>query len=311
MHLAGQTVHVPTDWLTLDVAAWTRAGVEPQGLHAHEWYRHTTEERTWLFKPARQERRRAIAEDVVEKLASELARQFGVPAARVELAADGDMRGVLVEDVRPPNWVLQHGRVLMSEAVEAYNSEDQENRGHSVVAIQTALQRFEHPPAVDLPHDFVAFDVFAGYLACDALIAHVDRHDRNWAVLVPPPGSDARDSLCASFDHAASLGFTLSEESMAQHLREGSVARWASQGKARRFEHVRGTPWQSLVALAGDASRLCRDEVRAYWRNRVMSVERDLVEDIVSPALGVADVALEFLVELVMVNRERLLNELS
>ncbi len=199
----------------------------------------------------------------------------------------------------------------MSGAIEAYNPDDQENRGHNAHAIQSALRDFNSPPAVDLPHDFTAFDVFTGYMVFDALIAHVDRHDRNWAVLVPPPGSDSPDSLCASFDHAASLGFTLSEESIAQHLREGSVARWASQGKARRFEHVRGTPWQSLVALAGDASRLCRDEVRTYWRDRVLSVDRDSVRDIVSPAPGVADVSLEFLVELVMVNRERLLNELN
>lgn len=302
---------VPEAWLTFDVAAWTRAGIEQQGLHAHEWYRSTTESRTWLFKPARPERRRGIGEDVVEKLASELARLFGVPAARVELAANGAMRGVLVEDVRPHEWVLHHGRVLMSGVIEDYDPDDQENRGHSTVAIQAALQGFKFPPAVDLPHDFAAFDVFVGYLVFDALIAHVDRHDRNWAVLVPPPGSDSPDALCPSFDHAASLGFTLSEESLAQHLRNGSVTRWASRGKARRFEHVRGTPWQSLVALAGDASRMCRDEVRTYWRDRVLSVERGSVRDIVSPAPDVADVALEFVVELVMVNRERLLNELS
>jgi hypothetical protein len=304
-------VLVPEAWLTLDADAWTRAGIEQQGLHEHEWYRIKAEPRTWLFKPARPERRRAIGEDVVEKLASELARLFGVPAARVELAAKSSVRGVLVEDVRPPDWVLQHGRVLMSGAIEAYNAEDQENRGHNPVAIQTALQSFGPPPAVDLPLDFAAFDVFAGYLVFDALIAHVDRHDRNWAVLVPPPGSDSPDSLCASFDHAASLGFTLSEESIAQHLRDGSVARWASQGKARRFEHARSTPWQSLVALAGDASRLCRDEVGTFWRDRVLSVDRDSVIEVISPAPGVPDVALEFVVELVMVNRGRLLDELS
>ena len=307
---AGQTVLVPEGWLTLDAEAWTLAGVEQQGLHAHEWYRNEAEARTWLFKPARPERHRAIGEEIVEKLASELARLIGVPAARVKLAAKGAVRGVLVEDARPPGWVLQHGRVLMSEAVDAYDPEDQENRGHSPNAIQAALQRFRSPPTFDLPPDFAAFDVFAGYLVFDALIAHVDRHDRNWAVLVPPPGSGSPDALCASFDHAASLGFTLSEERFAAHLHDSSLARWASQGKARRFEHVRGTSWQSLVALAGAASRLCRDEVRTYWLDRVLSVDRHSVLD-VSSAPGMADVALEFVVELVMVNRGRLLDELN
>ena len=59
----------------------------------------------------------------------------------------------------------------MSEAVDAYDPEDQENRGHSPNAIQAALQRFRSPPTFDLPPDFAAFDVFAGYLVFDALIA--------------------------------------------------------------------------------------------------------------------------------------------
>lgn len=306
-----QTVLVPEVWSTRDLAAWTKAGVEQQGMHEHQWYRHAEESRTWLFKPARQERRRGIGEDVVEKIASELARSFGIPAARVAFAANGPTRGVLIEDVRPTGWVLQHGKVLMSGANEAYDPENQENRGHSAVAIKAALRDYSTPPAFDLPRDFVAFDVFAGYLVFDALIAHGDRHDRNWAVLEPPPGSDAANALCASFDHAASLGFQLSKEDAAQHLRDGSVGRWACRGRARRFEHFRGTPWQSLVALAGDASRLCRDEVRTYWRGRVLSVDRDSVREIVSLAPDVADVALEFVIELVMVNRERLLNELD
>lgn len=280
-------------------------------MHAHEWYRHAEESRTWLFKPARPERRRYVGEDVVEKMASELARLFGIPAARVELAAIDDTRGVLVEDVRPHNWVLHHGKVLMSGASEDYDPENRENRGHSLGAIRAALQGFTRPPAADLPDDFAAFDVFAGYLVFDALIAHGDRHDRNWAVLVPPPGNDSPNTLCASFDHAASLGFQLSEERVAQHLRDGSVAHWASQGKAGRFEHVRGKPWQSLVTLAGNAARLCRDEVRTYWRNRVVSVDRDSVSEAVGHASGMADYAPNFVVELVMANRERLLHELN
>ncbi len=306
----GRLLPVPDDWFTVDASAWTLAGVEQQGLHAHEWYRYESEPRTWLFKPARPERHRAIGEDIVEKVASELARLLGVPAARVELAEKGAVRGVLVEDARPPGWELQHGRVLMSEAVEAYDPDDHEHRGHSPLAIQSALGRFGAPPSGDLPPDLAAYDVFAGYLVFDALIAHVDRHDRNWAVLVPPPGNESPDALCASFDHAASLGFTLSEAECAEHLRATSVARWASQGKARRFEHAHGTSWQSLVALAGAASRLCRDDVRAYWRDRVLSVDRDSVISIVSAAPGLADITLEFVVELVMANRRRLLDEL-
>jgi hypothetical protein len=302
---------VSNEWPTVDASAWTLAGVEQQGLHAHEWYRHDSERRTWLFKPARQERHRAFGEDIVEKLASELARLLGVPAARVELATRGEVRGVLVEDARPPDWELQHGRVLMSEAVEDYNPDDREHGGHGPQAIQVALRRFASPPSSGLPPGFGAFDAFAGYLVFDALIAHVDRHDRNWAVLVPPPGSESSEALCRSFDHAASLGFTLSPADCAEHLRAASVARWASQGKASRFEHVRGTPWQSLVTLAGTATRLCTDDVRTYWQDRARSVSDRSVADIVGAAPALPGTTRRFLVELVLANRRRLLDELS
>ena len=61
---------------------------------------------------------------------------------------------MLVEDARPPGWVLQHGKVLMSEAVEAYNPDGREHRGHGPVAIQAALQRFipRPPGAIYLPN---------------------------------------------------------------------------------------------------------------------------------------------------------------
>lgn len=303
--------HVSDRWLTLDAAAWTLAGIEQQGLHEHEWYSTESESRTWLFKPARRERHRAFGEDIAEKLASELARLVGVPAARVELATRGTDKGVLVEDARPPGWVLAHGRVLMSEAVEDYDPDDREHRGHSPAAIRAALRRFGPPPSADLPGDFIAFDVFAGYLLFDALIAHVDRHDRNWAVLVPPPGENSLEALCASFDHAASLGFTLSEAECAEHLLAGTVGRWASQGKASRFEHVRGTPWQSLVTLAVKAMRLCGHQVLSYWREQVLSVDRASLVAVIGAAPTLSDIAYEFIVELVLANRRRLLDELS
>jgi len=153
--------------------------------------------------------------------------------------------------------------------------------------------------------------VFAGYLAFDAtLIAHVDRHDRNWAVLVRPPETDGDDALCASVDHAASLGFTLSEEERAMHLRDGTVGRWARRGKARRFEHQAGTPWQTLVDIAGSAVRLCPASTREYWFGRVSSVDHASVVAIIAAArIYRNDSAVQS--KLVMINRRRLLDVLS
>jgi hypothetical protein len=193
----------------------------------------------------------------------------------------------------------------MPEVVEDYDPEDGEHRGYNVEAVREALKRFGPPPNSHLPPMFSAFDVFAGYLVFDALIAHVDRHDRNWAVLVPPPGSTATEALCASFDHAASLGLLLTEEARAKHANQGTVADWALGGRANKFEHSRGTRPQSLVDLAASAVTLCPPHTGTHWRDQIMSVDADSIDDLVGSAPGLSIATRRFIAELVMINRER------
>lgn len=297
-------------WPITDVTDWRVAGVETQGFNPHDWLKHDDEPRTWLFKPAREGRDRSIGEDVVEKLACELAQTFGVPAATVRLAQRGGVRGALVEDARPSGWDIQAGQALLPEAVRDYNPKDRQQRGHSVQVVRAVLERFGAPPGADLPGWFRAFDTFAGYLIFDALVAHTDRHARNWAVLLPPPDSGACEALCPSFDHASSLGHNVSQEARDQHLREGTVLDWARKGVTTRFERGAGGRRQSLVELAASAACLCASGTRSHWRLRVVSVGRDEVEAMVRAAPGVTDLTVAFIVEVVMANRSRLLDVL-
>jgi hypothetical protein len=303
-----------TSWSVISINDWSIAGLETQGQHEHYWYTHPSRERTWLFKPARVERNWAMREDVAEKLGCEFARLMGVPAAYVELATLGGKHGALVEDARLHKWELQLGQVLMSEVVDDYDPGDREHNGYNVRNIRRALERFEPPPGWSFPTKFSAFDVFAGYLLLDALIAHCDRHERNWAVVLPPSEVNQREALCASFDHAASLGFTLTDKKR-EALLAGSggdtVAGWAGRARARRFERRAGEECQTLVDLACSAANLCPLETREYWRDRVLSVGCDSVERVVAAAPDLTDIARRFTVELIMVNRGRLLNVLS
>jgi hypothetical protein len=297
-------------WPVVPVDDWSVAGLETQGQHPHDWLKHPSQKRTWLFKPARPERDRSLGEDVAEKLASELARLAGIPAAKVELAVRDGVRGALVEDARLPNWELQAGQALILEVVPDYDPDDPGQRGHNIETIQQALTRFAIPLGSSLPATFHAFDAFAGYLVFDALIAHGDRHDRNWAVLVPPPETDHPETLCPSFDHAASLGFTLTDRDRANHLRDGTVPRWASRGKAYRFEHRVGSRWQTLVDLAASAISVCGPTTRGFWHERIMSVDSDSVVSLVAAAPEMSEIVRRFTVELIMVNRGRLLDVL-
>jgi hypothetical protein len=302
---------VSEPWPVINIDDWAFAGIEKQGRHLHNWFSPGPRpERTWLFKPARVDRHRSAGEDVAEKLGCEMARLIGVPAARVELAVREGIRGALVEDVRPPDWELQAGRSLLPEVVADYDPEDGEHRGYNMEAVREALERFGPPPNSDLPPVFRAFDVFAGYLVFDALIAHVDRHDRNWAVLVPPPGYSATEALCASFDHAASLGLLLTEEARVKHVYEGTVANWALGGRANKFEHSRGSRPQSLVELAALAVTLCPPDTGTHWRHRIVSVDADSIDHLVGSAPELSIETRRFIAELVMINRGRLLDVL-
>jgi hypothetical protein len=294
----------------MDASSWTLAGEEPQGLRPHPWLRHENRERTWLFKRSDRGPDRPLGEDLTEKLASELAGIFGIPAARVDLAVRNGIRGCLVEDLRWSKGSHEPGQTLLSEVVDGYDPQDPERRGHNVANIRAALARFSAPPNSPTPDGFDAFDVFAGYLVFDALIANGDRHDRNWAVLIRPPGDSGPDALCGSYDHASSFGFNVSDEERRRRLSNGTVESWARKGAARQFEHRRGHR-QSLVELARSAVALCPERVQRHWLDSVLSVQSDVVDLLLDAAAGLSDATRQFTREVIMINRGRLLDALQ
>src|SRR3954452_2958374 len=108
--------------------------------------------------------------------------------------------------------------------------------------------------------------------------------------------------MCASFDHASSLGFNLSDEQRQRFLADGAVAQWAAHGSARQFEHRRGAPRQSLVDLARSAAALCDQAVRRYWLDAVTAMQRDLVGAVLAAAPAMSEVARDFTQEMIMIN---------
>lgn len=251
-----------TDWSVIDASSWELAGEETLGIRAHRWLRHADRQRTWLFKATVEEPDRPLYEDLTEKLASEFALLVGIPAARVQLARRADRRGCLVEDLRWSGGGHQPGQVILGGVVDNYDTDDTSHSGHSVANIRLALEGYAAPPGSPTPAHFDAFDVFAGYLVFDALIASGDRHDGNWAVLERPPGKGGPNALCGSYDHASSLGFNLSDVQRARRLESGTVESWANRGRAREFEKVQGQPTQSLVELAHSALILCESSAQ-------------------------------------------------
>jgi hypothetical protein len=296
-------------WTFLDASSWDDAGVEPQGQQAHLWLRTDEEPRTWLFKKSDATLMRPLPEHLTEKIASELATLIGVPAARVSLAERNGTVGCLVEDLRWTKGQDQPGQVLLGGIVQDYDPKDSEHRGHNVANIHEALAGYEAPPASPTPTGFTAFDVFAGYLVFDAVIANGDRHDRNWAILIRPPGAPGASALCGSYDHASSLGFNVSDRERSERLANDTVQQWAKRGAARQFEKRSGQPRQSLVELARSALALCRAEVRDYWLDAVSSLQRGSVQLLLDSAPGLSETTRRFTTEVIMINRGRVLND--
>jgi hypothetical protein len=262
----------------LDVSTWLVAEAEPAGADEKLWLADERDSeagrppRHWLWKPVTRHPGWQQQDHWAEKIAAEVASLIGVPHAHYELARRGAVDGSLSLSVIPDGWDLQPGAVVLEGAYADYSPHAANREGHSLDRIRDALTGWGSPVGADLPAGFGAFDAFGGLCVLDALIANRDRHEENWAVLYNPL-SDAAPSLSPAYDHARSLGVTLTEERRARHIRENSVEAWALRGTAHRFQVEPGAPTPTLVDLAARALALAGAAARNHWRSQVEPLE--------------------------------------
>jgi hypothetical protein len=293
----------------LDVSSWRIAADEVAGADEKVWLAPTDSEDRWLFKPATIKDDHVHGEDWAEKAASELGHLLGVPCATVEMANRHGSRGALSLNLRPPNYEMHSGAVLLSDLLADYvpGAVDPLGRpGHNLSNINAVLGTVAAPPGFTGPTGMTGFDVFAGILMLDAWIANRDRHDENWSILVPHAVQDLR-RLCGSYDQAGCLGFNLLDTSKARMLAEGRVAAWARKGTAWRFEHT-AKP-SSLVTLAAEGLSLASTTARRHWMAALCGITDEVVADLMARIPVLSEVGRTFAVEVLATNRKRLLDE--
>ena len=312
------TVPAVSHFPIVDVSAWEVVNPETIGRDAKIWLRPPdapphSREHDWLFKPVVVPAHgQPQGEDWAEKIVGALGRLLGVPCADNELAERDGVAGSLSRNVTPDGWNLVLGAILLSSRGPDY--EEGQFRppgrpGHSPRAIVDALASCAAPttcPGLSAP------EAFAGYPVLDAWVANQDRHDQNWAVLRRAAASgDLR--LAASFDHASSLGFNELDDRKTRLLRQpGGVAAWAERGRAHRFEHDPRLPRHaipSLVDTALAALELAGERASTYWFDRLAAVRQADIEAIVARTPRLSDLAATFVLELLDVNRRRLLRD--
>jgi hypothetical protein len=155
-----------------------------------------------------------------------------------------------------------------------------------------------------------AMGTFAGYLVLDAWVANQDRHDQNWAVMVRSGSQELR--LAPSYDHASSLAFGRLDSYRERVLRCGGMRAFAERGRAGRFEHDPDRPPREIPTLVEVARRslgLAGPEARRHWISRLRAVDHAAVEDVVRRTPNLSEVAATFVMELLNINRRRLLDD--
>ncbi|MBP2364647.1 hypothetical protein [Pseudonocardia parietis] len=297
----------------IDVSRWENVSPEPVGREEKVWLRPLegtvdTAENDWLFKPVvftsdghRQ------GEDWAEKVVSEVAGLLGMPCAAVELAVRDGTPGSLSRNVVPDGWNLVSGSVLLSAIDPTYvegRLRPPGRAGHSPSVILRALADIAAPSGLAATD---ARQVFAGYLLLDAWVGNQDRHDQNWAVLreASAPGGMR---LAPSFDHASSLGFQRRDSFRVTTLRNG-LEGFVAKARAHRFEHDPVAGRAAIPSLV-DVARTTLDAVpeAATWWARLAGIRAQQVETVVAGIPGLSEPTAMFVVEMLRLNRRRLLD---
>jgi len=296
-----------------------KSQIEQIGTKPKFWFRVVNKEGTeqFLFKYNRPN----TGEDWSEKIAAEIAELIGLPHAVVELAQCEDKRGVVSKDFTEmrAKGSLVHGNELLEALDPDYPSKEfRKVSQHSIDNLIKVLSS----RVIRLPdsHSFPSgignsVDLFLGYLMLDVFVGNTDRHHQNWGILgrIGEPEGEFHIELAPSFDHASSLGRELTEPRREALLAGGggqsTVAMYGR--RARSAIYLRTGDKKPLLTL--DAfSRFSEHatNARRIWLDKVKGLSEDSLRECVErvPPDILSRSSAEFVCQLLLFNRERLLN---
>lgn len=305
-------------WDRDDVSGWLVRGVEQVGSTRNLWLEEPHTGLIWLHKDTViPENGVEQGEDWSEVVSTQVAILLGIPCATTRLCARDGRRGSLSLSIVPAGQSLWEGRVVLQGAPGYFPHTEGEpgvdpdrpnvkRPGHSLANIRGALRDVAAPPGFEGPDALDGYDVFAGYMVLDALIANRDRHEQNWAILTPDLLLGVK-RLSPSYDHASSLGYNLIPEARGRCVADhGRLAAWANRGTAYRFEHTGKPP--TLVAHAAQSVDLCTPEGANWWRERLADCTLDPVQEALRDRAiaEMSDLAARFAHDLLALNLRRL-----
>ncbi|MCT1458958.1 hypothetical protein M3G03_05300 [Aestuariimicrobium sp. p3-SID1156] len=309
--------------MRIDVTSWVVDRVEATGSTESLWLLEPDiGDRTvrWLHKDVKVHAWGSQGEDWAEVISTAIGRGMKVPCAETRLCIRGGRMGSLSRSLKEPGYTFNDGGLALEEAhapgyvrqTDTHKAVDPQRPnvlrpGHNLRNIFETLQAYSPPHGFEGPAGSSAFDVFAGMMLLDAIIANQDRHEQNWAVLRAELFGKP-DMLAGSFDHGGSLAYNLQDTRRVSLMaKTGGIRDFAEKGRANRFEHSTVGGASTLTAHAAEALAMCNPDIQRWWKDRLVELDLGpLRERLATGVVGVSSVALDFSMSLAEVNVERL-----
>lgn len=290
--------------------------VEQLGTKKKFWYLDAEQNnQKWLFKYSRSN----TGEHWSEKAAEQIAEALGIPHVRYELARFKGSLGVISKNVSPETHRMVMGNeVMYSQMTQSDypnpNEKSMRVKEHTVTSVLECLESNSIlPPKSNFDiGDLTSSDVFCGYLMLDALISNQDRHHENWAILVDTRTGE--QSLCPTYDHAASLGRELTDEKREMRLEtkdqnqtiRAFVLKAKSELYRNKTDRDRLTTFEAFRHAVEDVNHTT---AKSFWLNKLENLLPSQIEEIFHnvPDDLISQVARDFAIAMVLENRRRLL----
>jgi len=291
---------------------------EPLGTKEKFWFIHKENDSKWLFKYSTA----GTGEHWSEKIAEQLCELLEIPHVQYEIAKCNGRLGVISKNIVKDNSRMVMGNeVLHNHSPGIYptptdrNEETVRVREHTVTRVLGTLDKNISPPETTVNiNGLNAGDVFCGYLMLDVLISNQDRHHENWAII----SSGDKNSLCPTYDHAASLGrelldkrrnLWLSVESTDERV-DRSMRNFVSKAKSELFK----SPSDKSRLTTLDAFLLAverREGAKLHWLSKLEPLTYEAIASLFNrvPDEVITQSAREFGIQMVVENRKRLLEK--
>jgi hypothetical protein len=296
-----RNVDLESEFPVVDISHWERLGTESVGTNKPVWYLNSITGKKWVYKTEGRNTNTFYGKAWAEKIVCEVGLLLGVACANTQLATAKDSYGSISESFLLQGWEEKAGDLLISEIHPRFKKMGKPHTHHNLSEITKVLSQVAVP--ANSPRELEsAFDAFTGFLLLDALTASCDRHVENWAIVIGP---DHQSRLAPSWDHGNSLGFNLTGEGM-HNIINSVIEKWASQGRAAKFEGVKKT---QLTKHALAASAKCPTSVQEFWKNQVQNLDLVEVGHTIEKVPNMSDIQRQFVLALITVNKRRLLNE--